>query len=198
MTGQFPAWQVQQPRLAVSARVLAIPAGIVLLLIAVIHTSAMIIGGLIALPVIAVIFLGWFWVERADGAGRLAGAPSGTLVACMGSTRLEALRGTPRFAEMAGGLRGKVASGTVTIDGQGIRLALQRRRSGGRPTIAVAWSEVVGVRAYMVPGKLNVGNIELTLGDGAQLRFQVSGYSRLVKALDGLRGQSIVGASVSP
>jgi hypothetical protein len=91
---------------------------------------------------------------------------------------------------MADGRRGRVVSGTITVDKLGIRLAPQRLRADGPPAVGVTWDEVVGLRAYLVPGKINVGNLELDLQHGTHIRFQVSGYTRLAKVLGGLSGES--------
>jgi hypothetical protein len=184
MTTSSPGWDVQpsSPWISTSALPL-IPLAMLVVAIA-IHTTAVLIGFGIAMLITAAIMLILLWSLRQADARRLAAAPAGTFFVGQGSARLQSLRAEPRFASIAAGRRGMGVPGAVSIDETGIRFAPYRHRSGSPATAEITWDNLTSLRASVTPGKINVGWLDIVSREGAHLRFQIAGYSRLVTALD--------------
>ena len=185
MTTSSPGgWDVQPSSQLISMRPLAVIPLALFVVVIIIHTSAVLIGFGLAMLTVAVSMSVLLWAVRLADARKLSAAPSGAFFVGRGSTRLNLLRGDPRFADMAIGRRGIYVEGEISLDQTGIRFAPDRTRSGLSAPAEVAWDDLLSLRASATPGKINVGWLDLDTRDGGHLRLQMAGYSRLVTGLN--------------
>jgi hypothetical protein len=173
-------WEVE-PWSPTRVRRLAAVTGIALVAyVAVIHSAAVVVGGVIAVAIVALIVAIAVGLVAVAGRRARSRALRGALFAGRGTVPVASLGSHLRFAALVVGARPRVAV-DVAVGSQG--WTLTPRHPTGAAALPVAWSEVAALLAAAMPGQVFAGFVDLTLDDGSTVQVTVRHYRALAAAL---------------